>query len=137
MPVEIVADVQRALWEKAMANLVINPLGALARVRNGAVGTEERFQNTARDILKETTAVATSEGVRIDLDEAYQIFRTTAAATAENENSMLRDIQCGKPTEIAHLNGHVVRKGKEKGIPVPTNESLVEQIETLHPAHKS
>lgn len=50
----------------------------------------------------------------------------------ENYPSMLQNIIKGRPTEIDWLNGYVIRRGKEAGIPTPANEvilSLVKEIE--------
>jgi ketopantoate reductase len=35
-----------------------------------------------------------------------------------------QDLARGKPSEINFLNGYVVRKGAELGIPTPTNQAL-------------
>jgi len=39
-------------------------------------------------------------------------------------SSTAQDLARGKPSEIDFLNGHVVRKGAELGIPTPTNQAL-------------
>ena len=39
-------------------------------------------------------------------------------------SSTAQDLARGKPSEIDFLNGHVVRKGAELGIAVPTNRAL-------------
>lgn len=137
IPAEIAGDIRRALWEKAMANLAINPLGALARARNGVVGTDPLLAEVARRVLREARSVAAAEGVTIETGEAERIFRTTAAATAENENSMLRDILAGRPTEIDFLNGYVARQGKEGGIPVPCNSALAALVKVSHPSREA
>lgn len=131
---EVAADMRRAVWEKAMANLAINPLGALARVRNGVVGTDPRLRAAAREVLREACIVAASEGVTIDPDEAEETFVTAAAATAQNENSMLQDVLTGRRTEIDYLNGYVERRGKEVSVPVPANSALAALIKACHPA---
>ena len=40
------------------------------------------------------------------------------------KSSTAQDLARGKPSEIDFLNGHVVRKGAELGIPTPTNQAL-------------
>ncbi|MFQ5912520.1 MAG: ketopantoate reductase family protein [Nitrospinota bacterium] len=137
IPAEAAADLHRALWEKAMANLAINPLGALARVRNGAVGADPRLLGIAREVLREACAIAALEGIQIDPEEAQEFFQTTAAATAENENSMLRDVLTGKWTEIDYLNGYIARRGKERGVAVPVNSALAAWVKAYHPADES
>jgi 2-dehydropantoate 2-reductase len=39
-------------------------------------------------------------------------------------SSTAQDLARGKPSEIDFLNGYVVRKGVELGIPTPTNHAL-------------
>ena len=40
------------------------------------------------------------------------------------KSSTAQDLARGKPSEIDFLNGYVVRKGAELGIPTPTNQAL-------------
>ena len=40
------------------------------------------------------------------------------------KSSTAQDLARGKPSEIDFLNGYVVRKGAELGIPTPTNHAL-------------
>ena len=39
--------------------------------------------------------------------------------------SLAQDIAKGRRTEIDYLNGYVIQKGKEAGIPTPFNEAIV------------
>ena len=116
-----------------MANLAINPLGALARVRNGVVGTDPHLSAAGKKVLEEARAVAAAEGVYIGREESEEIFRSTAAATAENENSMLRDLLSGKRTEIDHLNGAVAQRAEARSIPAPLNSALSAWVRSYHP----
>ncbi len=133
IPAEAAPRLDRALWEKAMANLAINPLGALARVRNGVVGTDPHLSAAGKKVLEEARAVAAAEGVYIGREESEEIFRSTAAATAENENSMLRDLLSGKRTEIDHLNGAVAQRAEARGIAAPLNSALAAWVRSYHP----
>ena len=52
-------------------------------------------------------------------------IRTTIADDIETTLwSTAQDVARGKPSEIDFLNGYVVRKGAELGIPTPTNHAL-------------
>ena len=46
------------------------------------------------------------------------------AAMPTQMSSTAQDLARGKPSEIDFLNGYVVRKGAELGIPTPTNHAL-------------
>jgi ketopantoate reductase len=45
--------------------------------------------------------------------------------------SLLQDMMKGRRTEVDHLNGYVVRKGREVGVPTPMNEAIVEVTERI------
>jgi 2-dehydropantoate 2-reductase len=47
-----------------------------------------------------------------------------AAAMPGQHSSTAQDMARGKPSEIDHLNGFVARRGRELGIPTPTNQAL-------------
>jgi 2-dehydropantoate 2-reductase len=54
------------------------------------------------------------------------------AATMPGQlSSTAQDLARGKPTEIDHLNGLVVRKGDALGVPTPVNRLLVALVKLL------
>ena len=56
-------------------------------------------------------------------DLVAQILKIPAAMPNQI-SSTAQDLARGKPSEIDFLNGYVVRKGAELGIPTPTNQAL-------------
>ena len=53
--------------------------------------------------------------------------------TRLNKSSMYQDILSKRQTEIDHLNGYIVRKGREVGVECPTNEDIYHRIKELDP----
>ncbi|HYY61988.1 MAG TPA: ketopantoate reductase C-terminal domain-containing protein, partial [Burkholderiales bacterium] len=49
-------------------------------------------------------------------------------------SSTAQDLARGKKTEIEHLNGVVVRKGEELGVPTPANRMLLALVKLLEAA---
>jgi 2-dehydropantoate 2-reductase len=47
-----------------------------------------------------------------------------AAGMPGQLSSTAQDMARGKPSEIDHLNGFVVRRGRELGVATPVNETL-------------
>jgi 2-dehydropantoate 2-reductase len=45
-----------------------------------------------------------------------------------NKASMLQDLEKGRKTEINYINGYVVRKGREKNLPTPCNDFVVNSV---------
>ena len=46
-------------------------------------------------------------------------------------SSTAQDLARGKPTEIDHLNGYVLRKGEALGVPTPANRALYALVKLL------
>ena len=73
---------------------------------------------------------ASSESWVPEIDE---ILSKRGRAFGSSYVSMLQDIIKGRPTEIDFLNGYIVRRGRELGIPTPVNEVMihfVKEVET-------
>jgi 2-dehydropantoate 2-reductase len=41
---------------------------------------------------------------------------------------MAQDVHKGRRTEIDHMNGHIVERGRAVGIPTPVNAAVVDMI---------
>jgi 2-dehydropantoate 2-reductase len=121
LPTTVTDAVRRRLWEKLAANTAINPLTALADVRNGAVA-DPPLAATAATAARETARAARLAGVDLPGDRAVEAATRVARATAENRSSMARDLEAGRRTEVDAINGHVVdRLGAERA---PVNAAL-------------
>jgi 2-dehydropantoate 2-reductase len=118
---EVVEDVQRAIWEKVLVNVGINPVAALGRVKNGALRSGPG-REVMKSAIEEAVAVARAEGYKVDavVERALDV----AEATAENRSSMLRDLENGSKTEIGALNGAIVDRAEAHGLDTPINETL-------------
>lgn len=102
-----VTDVTRRRWEKLAINAAINPVTALARVRNGYV-CEPPLWPAARAAAEEAVDAAADAGVSLHRGDTVDRVKRVAAATAENESSMARDLRRGRRTEIDAIAGHVI-----------------------------
>ena len=76
-----------------------------------------------RDVVAEVLAVAEASGVRTAAGLVDNVYRI-AERMPTQYSSTAQDLQRGRPTEIDHLNGYVVRRGEALGIPVPANRAL-------------
>jgi 2-dehydropantoate 2-reductase len=50
---------------------------------------------------------------------------------SEATSSTAQDISRGNPTEIDSLNGYLVRRGAELGVPTPVNQTLHALVKLL------
>jgi 2-dehydropantoate 2-reductase len=64
-------------------------------------------------------------------DELDRMLTPASAGGRNWRASMAQDVAKGRPTEIDYMNGHVVAKGKEKGVPTPINTAVVEMVREI------
>ena len=74
--------------------------------------------------------MARAAGVEVPGDMHQATVRIAQTMPAQF-SSTAQDLSRGKPTEIDHLNGFVVRKGEALGVPTPSNRLLVSLVKLL------
>ncbi len=128
VPAEVTDTLVAELWAKVLYSAALNPLGALLGVTYGELTADPDTRAVMDAVIGEAFAVARAEGVAFrwpDADAYREAFYgRLVPATAGHRSSMLQDIECGRPTEIDAINGHVARRGALLGVPVPTNATL-------------
>ena len=124
VPVEISDNVIGALWEKLIVNCAYNALSAITQLPYGRLVQGEGVPAVMNDVVEECLAVARAAGVDVPGD-MRQAVPQIAQSMPGQFSSTAQDLARGKPTEIDHLNGYVVRKGAALGVPTPANRTLV------------
>ena len=116
-------DIERILWSKLVTNCAYNALSAVADVSYGPMLDVEGTRDVVASAVQEAITVARACGVLVQEDLLEQILKIPAAMPNQ-KSSTAQDLARGKRSEIDFLNGYVVRKGAELGIPTPTNRAL-------------
>lgn len=124
IPVVISADVTRELWLKLVANCAYNAVSALAQARYGELVMLPEIRDVQRAAVREVVDVATADGVDLPLAAAFATMEQIAVSMAHQRSSTAQDMAKRKPSEIDHLNGFIVRRGRELGIATPVNQTL-------------
>jgi 2-dehydropantoate 2-reductase len=122
--IEIVADVERAAWEKF---LLIEPWGAVsaaARAPLGVVRTTPETRALLLSVQDELVRVGRARGVDLPDDAVRRALAFLDGAPFEATASMQRDLGAGRPSELADQTGAVLRLAREAGVPVPLHEAL-------------
>jgi 2-dehydropantoate 2-reductase len=130
-PIEIAADVRRALWEKYSIICALSGMTGLSRRPIGEIRACPESREMYRAILEELAAIAKAEGIAFD--EAV-VDRGMAAADAlhpDSYSSLYHDLLRGRRLELEALHGHGVRLGARHGIPAP---ALAAVYAALRPA---
>jgi 2-dehydropantoate 2-reductase len=128
--VAISDNVAGELWAKLVVNCAYNALSAVTQLPYGKMIQGPGIRDTMRDVVEEALAVAKASGVRMAPDMLAKTYRI-AEAMPTQYSSTAQDLARGKPTEIDHLNGHVVRRGEALGIPTPANRALYALVKLL------
>ena len=147
------ATVTDNLWGERWGKLCQNAMGNPVQGMSGLGGLDIMSSEVGRAI----TIHLGSESARVGLAHGYKVVKfgntpaerwaeanrrevwdefdkmlTQAATTRRNwRSSMGQDVAKGRPTEIDYMNGHVVLKGKERGIPTPVSAATVEMLHEI------
>ncbi|MBK1681790.1 ketopantoate reductase family protein [Rhodocyclus tenuis] len=123
VPVEISDKVSGALWAKLILNCAYNALSAITQMPYGRLVQGTGVEDVMRDVVEECLAVAAAEGISIPGD-IHEAIRRIGRTMQGQLSSTAQDLARHKPSEIDHLNGHIVRRGEALGIATPTNRVL-------------
>jgi 2-dehydropantoate 2-reductase len=160
-PVETTGDIWGALWMKLAINAMNNGLTGLTGLTSPGLWSDPRGFGAMVRIGGEVVAVSRGLGHRMHpieptgasrsldpgdllrahdgdagaLEEVRSVFGAAAEARRkggrENLSSLLQDVMKRRRTEIEYLNGEVVRRGAELGIPTPANALVVDLVQRL------
>ena len=131
IPTTVTKDGDALLWSKLIVNVGINALTALLRVPNGTLAMVPEYESIMAQAVAEAVAVAQALGIKLPDEEPLERVRQVCQMTSSNQSSMLQDILKGRPSEIDVINGAVVRKGAQNGVPTPVNQMLTQLIKAL------
>lgn len=121
-------DMLLRLWTKLGINAAINPLTALHDIKNGALKAPQ-FNRVIANLCEEVAAVAQAEGQALSAQTLLTLTYQVIDNTAQNFSSMHQDMQKGNTTEIAHICGEVIRRGRKHGLATPECNALLLAIE--------
>ncbi len=123
-------DILPVLWNKLFANVGINAITALTNTRNGQLPEQAESRELMREVVQEAITVARTLEIPL-AEDVQENVEAIARATASNRSSMGQDVDGCRVTEIDAINGYIVRRAAELGIPVPVNTTLVRLIKIL------
>jgi 2-dehydropantoate 2-reductase len=124
VPVRISADVMAELWSKLMVNCAYNAISGLAQAPYSQLAASAPVRELQQAIVREVVALAAADGIDLPLARSLEAMEGIAAAMPDQRSSTAQDMARRKPSEIDHLNGFVVRRGWELGVPTPANQAL-------------
>ncbi len=155
-PVDITGNLRGARWSKLAINCAISSLGTVGGDRLGALLKYRFVRRLGLEVMTEAVAVARARGVQlekvsgtIDLDwvaltdtertasgsptlmAKHALLLAVGAKFRRLRSSMLVAIERGREPAVDFLNGEVVWRGQELGVPTPLNARIVEVIRAI------
>jgi len=118
------------MWSKLVVNCAYNALSAITGLPYGKLVQQSGVDHLLREVVNECEAVADKSGVVLHGD-VWESVRRIPQAMPSQTSSTAQDLRLGRKSEIDHLNGYIVRKGGELGVPVPVNQSLHTLVKLL------
>lgn len=132
IPCRISDNVMGELWTKLVMNCVYNALSAVTHARYRPLRDHPLVNDLMKRLVEEVAAVGRAAKVVMPSVEdltnaALKLGDSMPNATSSTE----QDLSLGRPTEIDSLNGYVVRRGSELGVPTPVNTTLYALVKFL------
>ena len=127
-PAHARADIRARIWAKVILNAAVNPLTALLRKRTGELIDNDALEEALRVVVEESVAIAAACGMPIHTADIIDKIRAVAEATRDNKSSMFQDLERGRRTEIDAINGALIAKAREHGVPCPANQLLANMV---------
>lgn len=125
MPTEAVDQIWNVIWGKLIINASMNATCALI----GASGAQALASPAASTwlgmVARECAAVAERLGIDLPYPDAAARVLQHCRDVGNSKPSMLQDVERGRLTEIAAINGAIVHAATEVGLSAPYNEALV------------
>jgi len=113
----------------------INALTAITRLKNGLLPEIEGTKAVLEGAVHEAVTVARARGVSLPYPDPLERVLEVCRATSGNMASMLQDVLRQRETEVAFINGAIVREGKALGIPTPVNSTLTFLVQAIQESY--
>ena len=128
VPCRVTATIEADLWIKLITNVGLNAISAVARCPYGDIVRAPEPRETVGQLVEECVGVARADGVALPEQDYVQMVWRFAENFPGVYSSTAQDLERGKRTEIDALNGFVVRRGVQLGVPTPVNQALVSLV---------
>ncbi len=131
IPTFVKNEIQGEIWAKAAISACVNPMTGILRIPNGKLLDSVPVSRMLSEICAECESVARAEGIRLPYRSMVRRVRAVVKDTANNHSSMLQDIERGRRTEIAQINGAFVLLGMSSNVKTPLNLTMLAMVESL------
>lgn len=133
---EISDNINHLIWSKLFVNLSCNPFTAIVNAPIKSLIENEYTWDYATKVVSEAIDVAKADGEEFDKEEILNKLHELCVDAGNGYTSMSQDVRKQLKTEIDTINGAVVKKGKQYGIPTPYNSLVVDLLHSIEATYK-
>ena len=120
------------IWDKLLINVATGALTGITRLTYGELYQRPELEACGVAAVAEAMAVAKASGVQLSITDPRQAWlKAGGGLPYEFKTSMLQSLEKGSVTEIDFVNGAVVQRGEQCGVPTPVNQTLVACIKGI------
>jgi 2-dehydropantoate 2-reductase len=148
-PTRTTANLWGERWAKLTVNCMANALAGITGMNSADMRANPDVFPIIIKIATEALTVAQTLGVQVEpvggipamayleaargvgLEDLRKKWVEAGRNLGAGRPSLLQDMMKGRRTEVDYLNGYVVRKGSQVGVPTPMNEGIVEVTKKL------
>ncbi len=123
LPAEGSPDMKKILWAKLAWNAPFNAINTLVGGPVKAIIENPHTLDLARRVTEEVVTVANASGVHLAFAEVWE-RNIQFSQGYDVKTSMLQDLDAGKRLEYEALNGVIIKRAAELGLPTPYNFAL-------------
>lgn len=142
---EILTDLMGIRYAKVLMNATFSGMSAALACTFGDVLADPKAMTCLAFIADECIKVSHAHGIRLAIMQGEDFqnfeFRDPAEIPAKMplyqkiwskhvklKASMLQDLEKGRDCEIDFINGFIAKKGREKNVPTPFNDKVIELV---------
>jgi 2-dehydropantoate 2-reductase len=140
--VRISHNIRGQVWSKLLINSTWSGLGVASGLLYREVAEHPAGRRVAVGVWREGVAVGHAQGLQLqelvgvpaqdiastDREVSDRAIDTMIGRLGATKASMLQDIEREVPCEVDVINGAVVQRGEEHGVPTPLNAGIVELV---------
>jgi 2-dehydropantoate 2-reductase len=151
VPTRISNNIMGELYSKLIINSCINSLGVITGMNLGKLLAQRKIRKVFTALMQEAMAVAAAMGIKVEpagggkLDycrflggssftsnlKRNLLIRIIGFKYRRIRSSSLQSLERGRRTEIDYLNGYICDRGREHGVPTPSNDVVVSMIRQI------
>lgn len=124
VPVELSPAILVSMWEKLVFITAQGGMTALTRLPVGSILASPPALEVYLDAAEEVAAVGRAHGVPIPDAQRERVLKTAQSLEPGLYSSLYVDLIQGRRMEVEALLGHVVRLGRQHGVPTPVCRTI-------------